>query len=206
MTKAEVRATINGRERELRVDPWRTLLEDLGVWTDAWRPPGTSPVRYLADAGFLDHRVLAVHCVQASSEDAGLLQSLGVTVVSCPRSNAHVGAGRPPLERFYDAGLNVAFGTDSLASVRDLNLFEELAEARRIAPSIAARRLLSSATLGGARALGFEDDFGSIEPGKRAALLAIAVPDGVDDVEEYLVSGVQPSQVRWLDAGNPKSQ
>jgi 5-methylthioadenosine/S-adenosylhomocysteine deaminase len=94
--------------------------------------------------------------------------------------------------------VEVAFGTDSLASVADLNLFAELKEARRLAPRVSARRLLESATLAGARALGFADDFGSIEAGKRAALLAVQIPDGVTDVEEYLLTGIEPRQVRWV--------
>jgi 5-methylthioadenosine/S-adenosylhomocysteine deaminase len=96
-------------------------------------------------------------------------------------------------------GVHVAFGTDSLASVADLNLFAELQEARRIAPRVPARRLLESATLVGARALGFDDEFGSVDVGKRAALIAVRIPDAVDDVEEYLVGGIEPDAVRWLD-------
>ena len=102
--------------------------------------------------------------------------------------------------------VNVAFGTDSLASVADLNLFSELTEARRIAPRVPARRLLESATLIGARALGFGDDFGSIDVGKRAALIAVRIPAGVDDVEEYLVGGIEPDAITWLDAATPNSQ
>ena len=180
--------------------PWRELLQDLGAWTDEWQPPGGTPVGYLADAGFLDGRVLAVHSVQSTAADLARLTALGVTIVSCPRSNRHVGAGSPPLNAFYASGAAVAFGTDSLASVEDMNVFAELAEAHRIAPDIAAGRLLESATLAGARALGFEGEFGSIEPGKRAALISVTMPEGVGDVEEYLVGGVAPSAIRWLDA------
>jgi cytosine/adenosine deaminase-related metal-dependent hydrolase len=93
----------------------------------------------------------------------------------------------------------VAFGTDSMASVEDLNVFGELAEARRIAPRVPAADLLESATLCGARALGFGKDYGTIEPGKRASLIAVQVPPGVGDVEEYLVSGIAPSAVTWLN-------
>ena len=76
-----------------------------------------------------------------------------------PRSNRYVGVGSPPLEVFYAMDVEVAFGTDSLASVEDLNMFAELAEARRIAPKVSARALLRSATLAGATALGFGDHF-----------------------------------------------
>ena len=185
--------------------PWRVLLEQLGVWNSEWQAPRSSPVEYLAEMGFLNASVLAVHGVQFDGADLDRLRGLGVTLVSCPRSNRHVGVGSPPLEAFYAMDVEIAFGTDSLASVDDLNMFSELAEARRIAPKVPARALLRSATLAGARALGFEDEFGSIEAGKRATLLAVRVPDGVSDVEEYLVSGLEPSAIEWLGS-TPNSQ
>ncbi len=182
--------------------PLRALLEQLGVWTDAWRaylPSGRSPVGYLSDLGFLDRRVLVVHGVQFDGDDLSQLAALGVTIVSCPRSNRHVGAGDPPIEAFYAMDVDVAFGTDSLASVADLNVFAELQAARRLASRVPGRRLLESATLVGARALGFGDEYGSIEPGKRAALIAVRVPEGVTDIEEYLVSGIEPQDVSWVE-------
>ena len=180
---------------------WRVLLEELGVWSESWEAPGTSPVEYLEQLGFLDRRVLAVHGVQFDGDDLDRLRSRDMTIVSCPRSNQHVGVGAPPLEAFYALNVNVAFGTDSLASAPDLNLFAELAEARRLAPRVRARALLESATRQGAAALGFAGDFGTIEAGKRAQLIAVPVPADVDDVEEYLVGGIGPSAIRWLEAG-----
>lgn len=183
--------------------PWRELLTTLGAWTDAWSAPGLSPVQYLAELGFLDSRVLAVHGVQFEGGDLARLRALGTTVVSCPRSNRYVGVGDPPLEAFYAMGVKVAFGTDSLASVGDLNLFGELARARWLAPRVPARALLESATRCGATALGFGDEFGTIEAGKRGDLIAVRVPDGVEDVEEYLLSGIEPSAITWLDSESP---
>jgi cytosine/adenosine deaminase-related metal-dependent hydrolase len=179
--------------------PAREMLERLGVWTDAWCPPGGSPVEYLVDLGFLDARTLVVHGVQFGDDDLARLRAIGATLVSCPRSNVYVGAGSPPLEAFYASGVDVALGTDSLASAPDLNMFNELAEARRIAPRVPARRLLESATLTGARALGFDRDFGSIEAGKRAAFVLVRMPPRqVPDVEEYLVSGVESGDISVL--------
>jgi cytosine/adenosine deaminase-related metal-dependent hydrolase len=178
---------------------WRALLEELGAWDPVWVAPGVSPAQYLDDGGFLDGRVLAVHGVQMSRADLARLAARGTTLVTCPRSNGHTGVGAPPLGDFYASGVRVAIGTDSLASAPDLNVFAELATLRALAPSIPASALLDSATRQGALALGF-DDYGTIEPGQRARLLAVAVPPGTADVEEYLVSGIEPWQVRWLDA------
>ena len=179
----------------------RVTLEQLGVWTDQWRavlPAGVSPVGYLSKLGFLDRSVLAVHGVQFDDEDLARLHALGSTIVTCPRSNRHVGAGEPPIERFYASGVRVAVGTDSLASVEDLNVFQELAAMRRLAPSVPASRLLESATRNGAEALGFGSDLGTIEAGKRAALIAVRLPPDLTDVEEYLVGGIEAADIAWL--------
>jgi cytosine/adenosine deaminase-related metal-dependent hydrolase len=177
----------------------RKMLEKLGVWTDAWTPPGVSPVAYLDGLGFLDARTLIVHGVQFDGGDLARVRASGATLVSCPRSNLYVGVGSPPLESFYDADVPVAFGTDSLASVADVNMFNELAEARRIAPRVSAHRLLESATLTGARALGFDREFGSIEVGKRPIFAAVHVPRRhVPDMEEYLVSGLEADAIRGV--------
>jgi cytosine/adenosine deaminase-related metal-dependent hydrolase len=181
--------------------PIRVTLEDFGVWTDEWTavlPAGTSPVEYLTRLGFLAPWVNVVHGVQFDEDDLARLREIGSTVVTCPRSNAHVGAGSPPIERFYASGVRVAIGTDSLASVEDLNVFEELKEMRRLAPTVPASRLLESATRCGAEALGFGRELGTIEPGKRAALVGVHLPEGVTDVEEYLVGGVPPHDVFWV--------
>ena len=178
--------------------PWRVFLEEIGSWDPAWVPPGVSPVQFLDEAGFFDTRVLAVHGVQMTKADLARMAARGTTIVTCPRSNVYTGAGAPPVADFYAAGVPVAVGTDSLASTPDLNVFSELAMLRTLAPAVPASRLLESATLQGARALGFEADYGSLEAGKRARILAVRIPSGLTDVEQYLVSGVEPDQVFWV--------
>lgn len=178
--------------------PWRGMLETIGVWRDDWAIPACGPVQFLERHGVIDAKTLVVHGVQCDDHALERLRALGATLVTCPRSNQWVGVGYPPIDRFYRSGVAVAVGTDSLASVDDLNLFSELKTMRWLAPGVAARQLLESATLVGARALGMDDELGSITPGKRAALIAVRLPDVVDDVEEYLVSGISPAQVTWV--------
>jgi cytosine/adenosine deaminase-related metal-dependent hydrolase len=177
---------------------WRALLESLGAWNPSWTPPACGPVEYLDRHGLVSDRLLAVHGVRFEDEDIARLARANATIVACPRSNRWTGAGNPPIDRFYASGARVAIGTDSLASVEDLNLFHEMEQVRRLAPSVPASRILRSATLAGAQALGFAAELGSITPGKRAELLAVSLPPGIADVEEHLVSGINPYSIAWL--------
>jgi imidazolonepropionase-like amidohydrolase len=68
-----------------------------------------------------------------------------------------------------------------------------------VAPAVPPARILSAATSDGAAALGFGSEFGTIQAGRRADLIAVRLPPAIDDVEEYLVSGIEPDVIRWLD-------
>ena len=179
--------------------PWHELLERLGRWDPGWTPPACGPVEYLDQLGWVGSELIAVHGVQLTDSELSLLAARDVTLVTCPRSNVWTGVGHPPIERFVRSEVKLAVGTDSLASAPDLNLFAELAFMHRLAPSVPARRLLACATVRGAEALGFGSEFGQITPGRRAELIVVSVPQGVSDVEEYLVGGINPDQVSWLE-------
>ena len=178
---------------------WRGMLEAIGAWRDDWDIPGCGPVQFLERHGVIDAKTLVVHGVQFDDEALQRLKALDATLVTCPRSNRWVGVGYPPIDRFYRSGVRVAVGTDSLASVDDLNLFSELKTMRWLAPSVPARQILQSATLVGARALGLDHELGSLTPGKTGRVLAVELPRPVDDVEEYLLSGIEAPQLQWLD-------
>ena len=169
--------------------PFRDLLEHIGVWTPDWQPPGCGPIEYLDRRGYLSPGMIAVHGTHLSDADLARLRDARGVLVTCPRSNVWVGGGTPDASRFYRSGVPVAVGTDSLASAPNLDMTDELAALRRAAPDVAAARLIESATLIGARALGFEADYGTIAVGKRSVFAAVAIPATVTDVEEYLVGG-----------------
>jgi 5-methylthioadenosine/S-adenosylhomocysteine deaminase len=179
---------------------WRSFLEDVGAWNPDWQPHGGSPVEYLDECGFLSARVLAVHGVQMSAADLARLAAHGATLVTCPRSNVRTGAGVPPIAEFYRSGVRVAIGTDSLAAP-DLSVFAELAELRRLAPEF-RRRNCSTARRVRVRGRSVRGRLRHDRAGKARPAACGLVPDAVDDVEEYLVSGIQPEQIRWLDVGS----
>ena len=105
---------------------WRGMLETIGAWRDDWTIPACDPVAYLDRHGLIDGNTLVIHGVQFADSALARLEEIGATLVTCPRSNQWVGVGYPPIERFYRSGVKVAVGTDSLASVEDLNLFSEM--------------------------------------------------------------------------------
>jgi cytosine/adenosine deaminase-related metal-dependent hydrolase len=179
--------------------PLRDLAADRGAWDGTWPTPGVGPVAYLAQLGVLHPGLLVVHGTQLRREELQMLASTGATLVLCARSNRWVGAGVPPVSEVFASGGAIAIGTDSLASVADLNLFAELQALRDLAPDVPARSLLRAATLGGARALGC-DALGVLAPGATSRAVVRVPPPAVTDVEEWLVAEASDtSDLRWLD-------
>ena len=140
---------------------------------------GERPLARLARLGLLGPRFQAVHMTQISEEDLALLVESNTSVIHCPESNLKLASGFCPVERLWQAGVNVAVGTDGSASNNDLDLLGETRTAALLAKAVAgsataldAHRALRMATLNGARALGIEAEVGSLELGKAADMVA----------------------------------
>jgi 5-methylthioadenosine/S-adenosylhomocysteine deaminase len=140
---------------------------------------GERPLARLARLGLLGPRFQAVHMTQISEDDLALLVESNSSVIHCPESNLKLASGFCPVERLWQAGVNVAIGTDGAASNNDLDLLGETRTAALLAKAVAgsasaldAHRALRMATLNGARALGLEQQIGSLEVGKLADLVA----------------------------------
>ncbi|WP_462401974.1 TRZ/ATZ family hydrolase [Pseudomonas sp. Marseille-QA0332] len=139
---------------------------------------GERPMARLARLGLLGPRLQAVHVTQVSDDDLALLVESNTSVVHCPESNLKLASGFCPVERLWQAGVNVAIGTDGAASNNDLDLLGETRTAALLAKAVAgsataldAHRALRMATLNGARALGLDGITGSLERGKAADLV-----------------------------------
>jgi len=140
---------------------------------------GERPLARLARLGLLGPRFQAVHMTQISDDDLALLVETNSNVIHCPESNLKLASGFCPVERLWQAGVNVAVGTDGAASNNDLDLLGETRTAALLAKAVAgsatalnAHQALRMATLNGARALGLESEIGSLELGKAADLVA----------------------------------
>ena len=140
---------------------------------------GERPLARLARLGLLGPRFQAVHMTQISEDDLALLVESNTSVIHCPESNLKLASGFCPVERLWQAGVNVAIGTDGAASNNDLDLLGETRTAAMLAKAVAgsataldAHRALRMATLNGARAMGLDSQIGSLEIGKAADIVA----------------------------------
>ena len=175
------------------------LLQKLGRWRTDYQPPALTPAAYLDRLGFLGADTLAPHGIWLDRHDREILARRQTWVVLCPRSNRHTGAGFPNLPELRQSGVRLALGTDSLASNHDFNLFQEILLLFEHYPDVPIPELLALATINGARSLGRENDFGSLAPGKKAALLFISFESG-RDFWEALVRAGAGGNISWAAA------
>ena len=143
---------------------------------------GVRPLERLRKLGLLGPGLIAVHAVHLNNDEIHLLAREGCSVAHCPSSNLKLASGFAPIEALREAGVNICLGTDGAASNNRLDVFMEMRTAALLAKAVAKRadafpehQALRAATLGGARALGLGARIGSIEPGKRADLVAVGL-------------------------------
>ncbi|MBN7770103.1 TRZ/ATZ family hydrolase [Marinobacter daepoensis] len=151
---------------------------------DALKNTGKRPLARMAELGVLSSNTQCVHMTQVDESDLLLLKQTGAHVVHCPESNLKLASGFCPVQKILDHDINVTIGTDGAASNNDLDLFGELKTAAMVAKAVAndaaalsAHRALEMATLRGAKALGRDQEIGSLVAGKLADLIAVDLSD-----------------------------
>ena len=165
---------------------------------------GKTPLALFDQYGVWQARGVAAHCVWVSEEDMALMARRGITAVHNPVSNLKLASGIAPVPDLLQAGVNVALGTDGVASNNSHDLLEEVKLAallhkgvRRDPTAVTAHQALAMATVNGARALG--RNTGVIAPGKDADLILadFTHPNLIPchDVEENLVFSARGSDV-----------
>ena len=141
---------------------------------------GMRPLRRLQKLGLLSPSMMAVHMTQLTADEISLLAETGTHVIHCPESNMKLASGFCPVADLLAHGINVALGTDGAASNNDLDMFGEMRTAALLAKAIAkdasalpAMTALKMATINGARAIGIDNETGSISIGKSADVIAV---------------------------------
>jgi cytosine/adenosine deaminase-related metal-dependent hydrolase len=141
------------------------------IFPGAPRLRGTTPVRWLESEGLLPDGLILVHGNTLDAEDMDILARRGATVVHCPSSHAFFGHPRFPYEELRARGINVALGTDSLASGDSLSMLAQMRLFAEGHPDVPEDEIVALATINGARALGLRD-VGLLRPGWKAEFVA----------------------------------
>jgi 5-methylthioadenosine/S-adenosylhomocysteine deaminase len=140
---------------------------------------GRKNIDYLADTGLTSKHLCLAHCVWVDEAEQALMAERDVKVLHCPGSNLKLGSGLAPVVEMRAKGISVSLGADGAACNNHLDMFEEmrlaavLQSVRHKPGALTARDAVWMATREGARALGLENEIGSIEPGKRADMILV---------------------------------
>ncbi|WP_022962154.1 amidohydrolase family protein [Halopseudomonas pelagia] len=148
---------------------------------EAMKRFGCSPIRALERLGLLEPaRVLLAHCVWLDEDEIALLAEKNIGVAHNPSSNMKLASGSAPIEQLIAAGVAVGIGTDGEKENNNLDMLEEIKIASLLAKlrcmdaaAYGAWNVLRSATIEGARAIGMDDQIGSLQPGKQADIIAV---------------------------------
>jgi cytosine/adenosine deaminase-related metal-dependent hydrolase len=158
----------------------RVISERLSLEVIASGGSGSTPAEFLDSLGLVNNSLIAAHGVWLSEDDIVLMRQKGAAIAVCPTSNELLNVGEAPIASFVERGLTFGIGTDSIASNPSFDLFVEARKVRAIckrqggaAAKLNSQALVEKLTIEAARALGFYDDLGSIEAGKRADFIAI---------------------------------
>ena len=151
---------------------------------DSLQRYGKRPIERLDELGLLSCRLHAVHMTATSPQDLSLLAEHQVNVIHCPASNMKLASGFAAIDAMHKSGVNIALGTDGAASNNQLDLFAEMRLASLIAKghsgdarALSASTALETVTINAAKALGRENDLGSLGEGKLADVIAIDLRD-----------------------------
>jgi 5-methylthioadenosine/S-adenosylhomocysteine deaminase len=142
---------------------------------------GLDNVAYFHSLGLLGPQTTLAHCVWVTAEEQRLLRQTRTCVCHCPSANFKLASGIAKVPELVQQGITVGLGADGAPCNNTLDIFHELRLAAlmhlpRVGPTgFSALQALELATVNGARALGLEDEVGSIEVGKKADLTFIDV-------------------------------
>lgn len=169
--------SIHLHETQGEVDDSETLTKSFSCHRSTHK---LRPMKNFERMGLVGERLIAIHMTQVSDEEAQILAQTNSNVIHCPESNLKLVAGTCPAWKLIDSGVNVGLGTDGSASNNDLSMMGEMKTAgilgkwiARDASAMPVHAILQMATLNGARALGLEEEIGSLEIGKSADFIAV---------------------------------
>ena len=155
------------------------FLRASGVLPQRWNPPKSAPAHYLEGLGVLGPSCILIHCNYLDQPSIDRINQSRSHVVYCPRSHAFFGHALHPIRNLLDEGVNVALGTDSLASNSSLSIMDEMRFLFEKRKDIGAEEIFTAATLGGAKALGLDGRLGRLQKDYWADMTVFRLPANI---------------------------
>lgn len=164
---------------------------------------GKRSVEFLDEIGYLNERLIAIHLTEATKDEAQFIAKKGASMVHCPGSIGIIDGIVPPVLEFLEAGGTAALGSDQAPGNNCSNIFNEmkfaaiLNKVKRQDPTVMpAWKVLRMATIEGAKAIGLENEIGSLKPGKRADIIIVNLNEpGLCPVITQPVRNIVPNLV-----------
>ena len=168
---------------------------------------GMRNVIYLDSLGLCNNKLILAHCIHLNEDEMQILVDSQSNIVHCPGSNLKLGSGIAPIPGLLDRGARISLGADGAPCNNNLSIFMEMRLAALIhkpfhgPSSMPAETVVEIATLGGAKAMGLENEIGSLEEGKKADMVLISLdgwhtrPQNAAKVYSQLVYQAQASDV-----------
>jgi cytosine/adenosine deaminase-related metal-dependent hydrolase len=151
-----------------------SLLRDFDMLKE-WKPPGLRPVNYMNNIGFLENGCILVHCNYLTGEEVDYIDESNSTIVFCPRSHKYFRHKDHPFYMLGNRDINIALGTDSLASNESLSILDEMKYIHTQHKTLKPRDILYMGTIAGATALRLNNKIGKLEEGYDADIVVIDI-------------------------------
>ncbi|MBC7744896.1 MAG: amidohydrolase family protein [Flavobacterium sp.] len=157
------------------------FYKSMGIELDFFKPQARNSVQSIIPLLPKNQKILLVHNIYTSLKDIYFVRRFGrdVTWCFCPNANLCIESRLPKLDMFIPHDFNMTLGTDSLASNDKLSILSELKVLGKHFPTIPLTTTIKWATLNGAKFLGIDHYYGSIERGKKPGLNLITETQGV---------------------------
>jgi cytosine/adenosine deaminase-related metal-dependent hydrolase len=172
-TREEIQLLLEG------TGDFRDFLGSRDLLPPDWKPPGLPPVLYLDSLGVLGPFCSLIHCNYLDEESMERILRTGCSVVYCPRSHGFFGHANHPVRKLLDLGINVALGTDSLASNSSLSMIDEMRFLFKARKDIKPEEILRLATVNGASALCPGGSLGRLGCGYLADITIVEIPENL---------------------------
>lgn len=158
------------------------FYEQLNINIDFFRPQARNSIQSIIPLFPSNQRILLVHNTYTSLKDVYFANRFNRDIhwCFCPKANMFIEGRLPKMELFQFHDFNITLGTDSLASNDKLCILSELKVIKEHFPALSLTKTIRWATINGARILGIDQKFGSIEIGKIPGLNLITNTDGLE--------------------------